>query len=68
MRTRVISLRKFWGPTPAPGTFVYTGWQHRADRWVGGYYLKPSKWKNPLNKALKAGLITLQEALEKYLS
>jgi hypothetical protein len=29
--------------------------------WKGGYYLSPSKWRNPWLKELKAGEITLEE-------
>jgi hypothetical protein len=64
-KPKVISLKH--KPLPAPDTYFYIGWQRSPRMWAGGYYLPGSLWRNPFNKAIRDGLITREEACERYL-
>jgi hypothetical protein len=64
-KPKVISLKH--KPLSEPGSFVYIANQRSQRMWAGGYYLRQSIWRNPFNKAFHDGLITREEACERYL-
>jgi Domain of unknown function (DUF4326) len=59
--TRVISIKS------GEPYDVYIGHQMPPFMSPTGYYLPRSIWRNPFNRAFWDGLITRQEAIERYL-
>jgi hypothetical protein len=45
---------------------IYIGHQRSQKMWKGGYYLPPSPWRNPHNRAYRDGWITAVESIDLF--